>query len=176
LPGPEDEPVLCRLDPADAGEVLTLQRAAYVTEAAAHQDFGLPPLTETLDQVRAQLDDLDRVVLGLRQAGRLLGAVRLRLVGDQVELGRLTVAPDRQRAGLGTRLLLAAESVYPQARAIQLFTGEHSLSNIRLYTRLGYRPTHRTRADGYDLIHFVKPLPPNRVEALPGVVSGHHAH
>jgi hypothetical protein len=30
----------------DAGEILTLQRAAYVTEAQAHGDLTLPPLTQ----------------------------------------------------------------------------------------------------------------------------------
>ncbi len=34
---------LVRLGAEDAGEVLTLQRAAYVTEAQAHADLNLPP-------------------------------------------------------------------------------------------------------------------------------------
>lgn len=37
----------------DAGEILTLQRAAYVTQAQLHGDPMLPPLTETLDELRA---------------------------------------------------------------------------------------------------------------------------
>jgi ribosomal protein S18 acetylase RimI-like enzyme len=154
-----DIPVVV-LGPADAGELLTLQRAAYVPEAAAHQDFQLPPLVETLDRVRAALADPAVTALGIRQDGRLIGAVRLRRVNDEVELGRLTVAPDRQGAGLGTQLLRAAESVFPGARAIRLFTGEHSTGNIRLYERLGYRETGRTSAGHYDLIHFVKVLGP----------------
>lgn len=38
--------VVDRLHAGDAGEVLTLQRAAYLTEAQAHDDLSLPPLTQ----------------------------------------------------------------------------------------------------------------------------------
>jgi hypothetical protein len=50
------EPLL-RLDADDAGELLTLQRAAYVTEAQAHNDLALPPLTQSLAELRAELND-----------------------------------------------------------------------------------------------------------------------
>jgi hypothetical protein len=45
------EPLRLRTD--DAGEVLTLQRAAYVTEAQAHRDLLLPPLMQTFAELRA---------------------------------------------------------------------------------------------------------------------------
>lgn len=41
--------------PGDAGELLTLQRAAFVTEAQLYDNPHLPPLTETLDALRADL-------------------------------------------------------------------------------------------------------------------------
>lgn len=40
----------------DAGEILTVQRAAFVAEAQSHGDPWLPPLTETLDAVAAAID------------------------------------------------------------------------------------------------------------------------
>lgn len=40
---------LLRLGPVDAGEVLTLQRAAYVPEAREHENLDLPPLLETFE-------------------------------------------------------------------------------------------------------------------------------
>jgi hypothetical protein len=48
---------LAELTPGDAGEVLTLQRAAFVTEARAHRDHDLPPLTQTLAELRAELGE-----------------------------------------------------------------------------------------------------------------------
>ncbi|MGC4152233.1 MAG: GNAT family N-acetyltransferase [Propionicimonas sp.] len=144
------------LGPDDAGEILTLQRAAYVTEAAAHHDFDLPPLTQTLADLEEELADPAVVALGIRDNGRLIGAARLRCSGHTVELGRLVVAPDRQREGVGTRLLLHAETVTPEIREMRLFTGEHSTANIRLYTRHGYHETSRTSAGSYQLVNFVK--------------------
>lgn len=47
-----------------AGELLTLQRAAYVTEAQAHDDPCLPPLVETLDDLRSVLADPTVTTLG----------------------------------------------------------------------------------------------------------------
>lgn len=142
----------------DAGEILTLQRAAYLTEAAAHDDFGLPPLTQTLAELADELADLAVTALGIRDGGRLIGAVRLRHSRSLVELRRLIVAPDRQGEGIGTWLLLRAETMHPEAHEVRLFTGEHSTDNLRLYTRHGYRETRRTPAGDYQLVHLVKTL------------------
>lgn len=144
------------LGPRDAGEILTLQRAAYVTEAAAYHDFELTPLTQTLAELTAELDDPSVTALGIRDQGRLVGAVRLRRSGTVVDLGRLIVAPDRQGEGIGTRLLLHSETVHPGVRELRLFTGEHSTANLRLYSRHGYREVNRTSAGHYQLVHLVK--------------------
>lgn len=88
------------LTTADAGQLLTLQRAAYVTEAQAHRDLELPPLTETLDELITELVKPAVTALGIRDdTGRLIAAVRLRRMNHEphaAELGRLVVAPDQQ--------------------------------------------------------------------------------
>lgn len=152
-----DLPVI-ELTAADAGELLTMQRAAYLSEAAAHNDFRLPPLVQTLAELRADLAGSAAVTFGVRDNSRLIAAVRLCRDGDAVELGRLIVVPDRQGEGLGTRLLAFSETVFADPQEMRLFTGEHSVANIRLYERVGYRETGRTAEAGYDLVHFAKPL------------------
>ena len=155
-----DEPgTLQALTFGDAGEVLTLQRAAFVTEALAHQDLHIPALTQTLADLHAELGERCCHGWGIREAGRLVGCVRAHVSGDAAELVRLVVAPDRQGRGIGTRLLLAAEDLLPsQVRAIGLSTGQHSRANLRLYRRHGYRQTHTTQAGAYLLIHLAKDL------------------
>ncbi|WP_020670042.1 GNAT family N-acetyltransferase [Amycolatopsis nigrescens] len=146
-----------RLGPLDAGEVLTLQRAAYVPEARAHRSFELPPLLETLEQARAALADPACLAWGVRENGRLVASVRISVDGETAEVGRLVVAPDRQGHGLGGALLLAAERLLPlQVRLLRLFTGEHSAGALRLYPRLGYHETRRTPEQHYQLVHFEK--------------------
>jgi GNAT superfamily N-acetyltransferase len=129
----------------DAGELLTLQRAAYVGEAMLYGQF-LPPLFETLDEVREALAG-DGLVLGIRDGGRLIGTVRVKPDG---EIARLAVAPDRQHEGLGTRLLEAAI----ERGGTWLFTGDRSQSNLRLYRRHGFEETHRQPAPGHELIYL----------------------
>ena len=119
----------------DAGELLTIQRAAYVGESMVYDQF-LPPLRETLDEVRAVLARHDVTVLGARDNGRLLGAVRVMPTG---EVARLCVVPDKQGAGLGTTLLRAAIA----AGGTWLFTGERSTGNLRLYEKHGFVETRR---------------------------------
>lgn len=88
-----------------------------------------------------------------------MAAVRVELVGDTALLGRLTVPPDRQGNGLGSALLAHAETPLPsEIRAVELFTGERSSANLRLYQRVGYRETHRRPVGDYQLVHLRKQL------------------
>ena len=160
--------VVLRLGPDDAGEVLTLLRAAYVSEARLHDDLDLPPLLQTLEQLRADLADASVVTYGLRLRqpgtvpGRLVGTARLAPAADgAADLGRLAVVPDLQGRGLGARLLELAEEFRPAGvTRLRLFTGEHSVGNLRLYRRHGYTETHRASIGRYDLVHLSKELPP----------------
>lgn len=150
------------LSVADAGELLTMQRAAFASEAVLHGDPSLPPLVEPLSSVRAVLES-PTLVLGIRDAGRLIAAGRLDVSSDGTvaTIGRLAVAPDRQGEGLGRLLLSSLEAVAPPGvREFRLFTGEHNTSNLRRYERAGYRITGRSPTlAGYDLVHLAKPRP-----------------
>jgi hypothetical protein len=50
----------------DAGEILTRQQAAYVTEAQAHRDLDLAPLRQSLAELAAELDDPRMLAIGWR--------------------------------------------------------------------------------------------------------------
>ncbi len=134
----------------DAGELLTLQRAAFVTEAQLYDDPRLPALVETLEELRASLG----LALTARSGPRLVGSVRGRVAGGVLHVGRLVVAPDQQGRGIGAALLAAVErAAGPQVRAAVLFTGARSAGNLRLYGRAGYVEQRRERVD--DLLTFV---------------------
>ncbi|WP_291409775.1 GNAT family N-acetyltransferase [Actinophytocola sp.] len=121
-----------------AGEVLTVQRAAYVVEAQRNGSVHLPPLTETLDELRADLA-ADLLAFGAWLGPRLVGSVRGRPDGDRMEVARLSVAPDMQRRGIGRRLLATVEAAAPPAvRTFWLVTGARSEDNLRMYAKAGY--------------------------------------
>ena len=48
--------------PEDAGELMTVQRAAFLIEGELNNSFTLPPMTESLDEVRKAIES-DAVVL-----------------------------------------------------------------------------------------------------------------
>jgi tRNA (guanine37-N1)-methyltransferase len=125
---------------ADAGELLTLQRACWVDDAITLGWLGVPALHESLDDVVADLDRWDTCVL--RSAGRLVGAVRGRTSDDGRSwvIGRLMVAPDLRGRGLGRWLLTRAEQRAPdQVETYVVVVGDSSTRNLRLYRRAGYR-------------------------------------
>ena len=125
--------------PADAGELLTLQRACWLQEAIANDSLDIPALHESLDDVHA---DLGRwLTLVVRAEGRLVASVRGRQEGTTWFVGRLMVAPDLQGLGLGRRLLERIEAAAPDGtESFSLVTGIRSEDNQRMYRRAGYRP------------------------------------
>jgi ribosomal protein S18 acetylase RimI-like enzyme len=121
----------------DAPAILALQKLAYQSEARLYDDWNLPPLTQTLDSLRAEFDAA-RVLKAL-DGDRIVGAVRAREAAGNCHVGRLVVSPELQGRGIGTRLLRAIEAEFPKVDCFELFTGSRSEANIRLYERLGYR-------------------------------------
>lgn len=152
--------VLAPVEPQDAGELLTLQRAAYVTEARLYGDPELPALTQTLDELQDEL--AGSLALKAVEGHRMVGAVRARVDGPVLHVGRLTTAPDRQGRGIGSRLLAAVEAGHgPDVRAAALFTGHLSEHNLALYARRGYVEQRREPLrPGVVLVHLTKPLGP----------------
>lgn len=134
--------------PADAGPILTVQRAAYVVEAQLYGDPFITPLTESLAQVRAAIDG-DGVVLVARLGPRVVGSVRGLVNGRTTQIGRLVVAPDEQGHGIATRLMDAVEAALAaECDEYALFTGHLSETNLRLYRRRGYTETRREHIGG----------------------------
>ena len=147
------------VEPADVGEVLTLQRAAYVTEAQLYGDSFLPALTQTFDELATEL--AAGLAVKATRHHRILGAARARVDGTTLHIGRLTVAPDAQGHGIGSRLLAELERLAPPTiETFTLFTGRLSTANIRLCQRLGYSQTRREELKpGLTVVHLDKPAP-----------------
>ncbi len=124
---------------ADAGELLTLQRACWMQEAAANDSVaGIPALQESLADVQEWVGTWTSYVV--RVGGRLVGAARGRLVDDVWDIGRIMVAPDLQGRGLGRVLLEHIQAVAPPAAtSYVLFTGHRSEANQRMYEKAGFR-------------------------------------
>jgi GNAT superfamily N-acetyltransferase len=120
----------------DAGEILELQKLAYLSEAAIYDDYSIPPLTQILGEIEAQFED--HFFLKAMVDGRIVGSVRAIIREDSCHIGRLIVHPDHQNQGIGTMLMEEIERKMPAER-YEIFTGSLSERNLYLYEKLGYR-------------------------------------
>ena len=117
---------------------MTLQRACWVQEAHDNPGVRIPALQESFEDLQAWIGR--GVVLVVRAADRLVGAVRATQHGQTWDIGRVMVAPDLQGQGLGRWLLARIEEEAPaDVTAYELFTGAGSLRNQRMYKKAGYR-------------------------------------
>jgi hypothetical protein len=65
---------IVRADITDAAGILELQRLAYQSEALLYNDWSIPPLTQTLDEIRREFDD--KTFLKACEAERIIALVR----------------------------------------------------------------------------------------------------
>lgn len=156
---PDRAPDDIRIEPmrvADAGEVLTVQRAAFVSEAQIYGAADTAPLTQTLEQLEADIAGGQGWVA--RRDGRLVGALSCREADGVLLIGRIAIAPDMQGEGIGRRLLSHAEAASAATEA-ELFTGSLSEANLRLYRSCGYVETERIdQGDGTAQVFLRKRL------------------
>ncbi|MDJ0952844.1 MAG: GNAT family N-acetyltransferase [Acidimicrobiia bacterium] len=136
-------------DPTVAGRVLVLQRAAYAVEAELVGSTEIPPLTETLEDMRAA--PLEWV--GIRSEGRIVAAMAWRQIGDTIDIDRLIVDPEAMRRGYGSTLVLSLDL----SKTITVSTGERNAPAHALYSRLGFEVTGAGEpAPGLPVRHYVR--------------------
>jgi GNAT superfamily N-acetyltransferase len=150
---------ICRATPSDVGEIMTVQRAAYVAEAQIYGVPTMPPLTETTEEIRAAVVGAG-VVLVARNCGRLIGWLRSQMCDSMCMISRVSVAPDWQGRGVGSALLQEIEDIHrSDVQTMGLRVGERSNAARRLYERHGYREVERQPFLPYlTLVLMPKPL------------------
>jgi len=128
-----------RITTEHAGELLTIRRAAFVSEAQLYNDPHIPALTQTLEELAADIEREDVVTLGAWVGPRLVGSIRVGIEDDKATIGRLAVVPDLQARGIGTQLLFAVLGYLPEStKEVWVFTGQNSKHNIALYNKAGF--------------------------------------
>ena len=120
---------------ADAADILALQKLSYQSEAEIYNDYDIPPLKQTVDEIKEQFKN--HIFLKAVHDGEIIGAVRAYEESGTCHVGRLAVHPDHQNKGIGTALMNKIERYFKPER-FELLVGAKSSKNIRLYKKLGY--------------------------------------
>lgn len=120
----------------DLLDILELQKLAYQSEAEIYNDYSIPPLTQTLDEIKE--DFTFQVFLKAVIKNKIIGSIRVYKEEDTLYIGRLIVHPDFQNQGIGTKLLKEIEAKFNEVKRFELFTGYKSKKNLYLYHKSGY--------------------------------------
>ncbi|KMQ49538.1 hypothetical protein CHISP_3549 [Chitinispirillum alkaliphilum] len=123
----------------DISEILDLQKISYKQEAEIYNDYQIPPLTQTVEEIENEFNN--NTVLKAVIDDIIVGSVRAYIKKNKCYIGRLIVHPNHQNKGIGTKLMNKIEK-YLEDKGIvkyELFTGEKSQKNIYLYQKLGYK-------------------------------------
>lgn len=147
-------PRLRRAGNRDAGAIRELVHAAYEKYVPLLGRTPIPMLADYGEAVRVH------EVWVLDVGGAIVGVIELAPKDDHLWIENVAIAPGEQGRGLGRRLIRHAEQ---EARRqglaeIGLLTNERYVDNIEMYTRYGYRETHREPYQGSDLVFFRKRL------------------
>ncbi|HZC99429.1 MAG TPA: GNAT family N-acetyltransferase [Actinomycetes bacterium] len=121
-------------DRAVAAELVALQRASYAVEAELIGFDGIPGLRESVEELMAT----GLVWLGVREGGRLAGALAYAHLAGSIDVDRLVVAPWAFRHGHGRALVTALIEREPAGRFL-VSTGSRNQPARRLYESLGFR-------------------------------------
>ena len=122
---------------SDAAAIWEIQKLAFRQQAVLYNDYALPPLVQTLDDLSKDLTV--HTVLKATDKEKIVASVRGKTEGTTCHISRLIVHPDYQNKGIGQKLMHAIERRFSSARRYELFTGHKSEKNLALYARLGYR-------------------------------------
>jgi len=131
----------------DGGTILQLQMRAYLSEAEIYNDYGIPPLIQSFNEIKQEFSH--QIFLKAIEKGKeeeeegnqtitIVGSVRAYLDRGTAYIGRLIVKPEYQNKGIGTKLMEAIEQHFKFANRYELFTGHKSTQNLHLYQKLGY--------------------------------------
>ena len=88
----------------------------------------------------------------------VIGVIVLRPAPDHLLIENVAVGPDRQRDGLGRRLLAFAErtALGEGLRELRLYTNEAMTENIELYRSLGWEEYDRRAGNRFARVYFRK--------------------
>lgn len=118
-----------------AAELLALQKASYLIEAKLINFYEIPPLLETIDELR----ECEESFLGYFEGTELAGAVSFTIDRESITICRMVVHPEHFRKGIAQRLLAEVENINSDSSVFKVSTGKENSPAKNLYVKNGYK-------------------------------------
>ena len=139
---------------SDLKEILALQKLAYQSEAELYYDYTIPPLTQSLEEIRKDFEN--QLFLKAVIEGKIVGSVRAYEEDGICHIGRLFVHPEYQNRGIGKKLMKRIENHFSSSDKYSLFTGKRSKKNIYFYESQGYKRVKEEKLKGEVVLVFLE--------------------
>jgi GNAT superfamily N-acetyltransferase len=126
----------------DLTEILNLQKESYKTEAELHNEFNIPPLTQSQESVNEEFDT-GWLFLKIIINDAIVASGRGITKRDTTHIAKLSVKKEFQNQKLGQKILKELESRLSDCKRYELYTGYKSERNLYIYNKLGYKEFNR---------------------------------
>ena len=130
MTGPDTEPVLRRMRPADLPAVMEIDALCFPRPWGA----GI---------WRGELESPHALYLVLEEDGGISGHIGVRHVLGELHVTTIAVRREHRRRGHARALITAALGAYPEARCVHLEVRPTNAAALTLYESLGFRATGR---------------------------------
>lgn len=121
----------------DLSQILELQKLCYNENAERYNDYQIPPLIQTLDDLESEYQTI--VILKAIENNIIIGSIRAYEKNNTCYIGRVIVHPDYQNRGIGANLMSEIEKHFSDVSKFELFTGFKDEKNLNFYKKLGYQ-------------------------------------
>lgn len=140
----------------DLPEILDLQKRAFGKVAKLMNNFELPPLLQTIEEIQKE-NKIGIILKYLSDKNRIIGSVRGFLDKNNIcHIGKLIVDPDFQNKGIGKTLMHEIEKYFPTCDKFTLFTGDETPNTLHLYKKIGYQVIGKQNMGGINMIFMEK--------------------
>jgi len=116
-------------------ELFELQKASYLVEAKLINFFDIPPLKETMEELK----HCGELFLGYFEDEKLAGALSYTIDGEELTICRMVVHPNHFRKGIAQRLLAEVEKNNKELKVFKVSTGKDNSPAKRLYLKNDYQ-------------------------------------
>lgn len=128
-----------------AEKVLEVQKLAYRIEADIIGFDQIPPLLETLEELKLSKETYLAFYEGEQLAGVLSYEVNNEPKATVITICKMIVHPEHFKKGIASRLIDHLTRLDLNASEITVATGSKNVPAIQLYLKLGFKETHEIR-------------------------------